>query len=77
MHYIHKYKFITIEDNGSRSSNRHLEANHTHFHLFDDGTNNVQNVSLKRQEIEHELSISKALRSPVVNYQPKSSSMCC
>jgi hypothetical protein len=43
----------------------------------DDETNNVQNVLLKRHEIEHELSISKVLRSPVVGYQPESTSMCC
>jgi hypothetical protein len=74
--HIHKYKFAKTEDTETRSSNWHLEPNYTHFHFFDDGTNNVQNVLLKRQEIEHELSIRKTLKSPVVGYQPKSTGTC-
>jgi hypothetical protein len=74
---IRTYKLINDKDNATHRSDWHLEPNHTHFHFFDDGTNNVQNVLLKRQEIEHELSISKALRSPVVGYIPEGTSMCC
>jgi hypothetical protein len=74
---IHEYNLIADKDNETDRSLWHLEPNHTHFHFFDDGTNNVQHVLLKRHELEHELSISKVLRSPVVGYQPESTSMCC
>ena len=74
---IHTYKLINDKKNTNDGSNWHLEPNHTHFHFFDDEANSVQNVLLKRQEIEHELSISEALRSPVVGYIPESTSMCC
>jgi hypothetical protein len=79
-HIIHKYELVTGKDNETDSFVLGLDPYHTHFHFFDDGndtTNNIQNVLLKRQEIEHELNISKALISPVVGYQPKSTSMCC
>jgi hypothetical protein len=73
---IRTYKLINDTENTTNRSDWHLEPNHTHFHFFDDEANNMQNVLLKRQEIEHELSISKALRSPVVGYIPESTSMC-
>jgi hypothetical protein len=74
---IRTYKSINERDNTTNRSDWHLEPNHTHFHFFDDEANNVQKVLLKRQEIEHELSISKALRSPVAGYIPESIGMCC
>ncbi len=74
---IYSYHLAASKEIEAGKSSCHLEPNHTHFLFFDDGTNNVQDVLLKRQEIEHELSISKALRSPVVGYIPKSTSMCC
>ena len=74
---VHAYELINDKDKVTNGSDWHLEPNHTHFLFFDDKTNNVQNVLLKRQEIEHELSISKALRSPVVGYIPESTSMFC
>jgi len=78
--HIVKYKVRTDKDNKADSSIWRLNPYHTHFHFFDDGkdgTNSVQNILLKRQEIEYKLSISKALKSPVAGYQPKSTSMCC
>ena len=48
-----------------------LDPSHTHFFFFDDGSNNVVNMSLKRQEVEHEISISKVLRSPVPGFSTK------
>ena len=48
---------------------------HTHFVLFDDGPNGMNDVLLKRQEIEHELSVSKILKSPIIDYQPQTASM--
>jgi hypothetical protein len=77
------YKVITSTDKWNESFGWRLEPHHTHFLLFDDETdgndetNNVKNMLLKRQEIEHELSISQVLRSPVIGYQPKSTSMYC
>ncbi|CAF1026030.1 unnamed protein product [Adineta steineri] len=68
---IHEYQLITKRNYENRNSGWHLDPNHTHFLLFDDGTNDVKNVLLKRQEIEHEFSISRALKSPVGGYQPK------
>jgi len=72
---IHQYMLTTRQDCETRSSSGYLEPNHNHFLFFDDGSNDVEKLLLKRQEIEHELSISKALRSPVAGYQPKSTSM--
>ncbi len=74
-HPIYIYQSTTNEDHETRNANRHLEPNHTHFLFFDDESNDIE-VFVKRPEIEHELSISKALRSPVVGYIPKSTSMC-
>jgi hypothetical protein len=74
---IRKYKLINDKNNTTDGSDWHLEPNHTHFHLFDDEVNDVQNMLLKRQEIEHELSISKALRSPVAGYISESVGMYC
>ena len=65
---IRQYNLATSKENETRGSSWHLEPNHTHFLFFDNGTNDMKNVLLKRQEIEHELSISKALRSPVAGY---------
>ena len=74
---IYIYQLTTNADHETRNSNRHLEPNHTHFLFFDDESNDMGKVLLKRQEIEHELNISKALRSPVVGYIPESTSMFC
>jgi hypothetical protein len=61
----------------SVSSHRQLEPNHTHFFFFDDETNDVKKMLLKRQKVEHELSISKVLRSPIPGFPPKNISMYC
>ena len=78
---IRSYKVIDDKDNtNNRSDDWHLEPYHTHFVFFDDrndGTNNVQNVLSKRQEIEHQLSISKVLKQPVAGYKPQNPSMSC
>nr|ACD54609.1 transient receptor potential cation channel protein-like protein [Adineta vaga] len=63
--FIHEYQLTKNNDNETSISGWHLDPNHTHFLLFDDGSNDVKNMLLKRQEIEHEFSISKALKSPV------------
>ncbi|UJR11064.1 hypothetical protein I4U23_015247 [Adineta vaga] len=70
--FIHEYQLTKNNDNETSISGWHLDPNHTHFLLFDDGSNDVKNMLLKRQEIEHEFSISKALKSPVNGYQPMS-----
>ena len=74
---IRKYIVATSKHSEAGSSSGYLEPNHSHFLFFDDGSNDLENVLLKRQEVEHELSISKVLRSPVAGYQPKSTSMSC
>jgi hypothetical protein len=75
--FAHKYNLINGNGSEANRSICHLEPNHTHFHFFDEGISNEQNILLKRQEIEHELSISKVLSSPMVGYQPESTSMYC
>jgi hypothetical protein len=80
--YFHRYEMTTGNDNQNDNFVLRLQPNHTHFHFFDDGKdgtdgiNDLKNMLLKRQEIERELSINKALMSPVVGYQPKSIGMC-
>ncbi|CAF1184093.1 unnamed protein product, partial [Adineta ricciae] len=62
---IHQYVLTTSTDDERISVKNQLEPNHTHFFFFDAGSNDMKNMFLKRQAIEHELSISKVLRSPV------------
>jgi hypothetical protein len=72
---IHKYMMKPSTDHESLNATGQLEANHTHFFFFDDGSKDVKNMLLKRQEIEHELSISKVLRSPVPGFPSKNTGM--
>jgi hypothetical protein len=53
--------------------NCELEPNHTHFVLFDDETDGVESIQLKRQEIERQLSRT-LMQSKADNhhYYPKS-----
>lgn len=46
------------------------KLNRTHFILFDDGkaNSNMKHILLKRNCIEHELSISEAIRSPLTGH---------
>ncbi len=64
-------------DRESLSSHGQLEPSHSHFFFFDDGSNDVTNMLLKRQEVEHEISISKVLRSPVPGFPAKNTGMFC
>jgi hypothetical protein len=79
--FIHQYELATDKNNINDNSILHLQPNHTHFHFFDDGkeenggTNDVKNMLLKRQEIEHELSINKSLMTPIAGYEPKMTRM--
>ena len=71
---VHEYQLTTNNDYETNISGWHLDPNHTHFLLFDDGSNDVKNMLLKRQEVEHELSISRQLKSPVNGYKSASDS---
>ncbi|CAF4581833.1 unnamed protein product [Rotaria socialis] len=68
---IHKYMMTPSANCDSLNSQGQLEPSHTHFFFFDDGSKDVKNMLLKRQEVEHELSISKVLRSPISGFQEK------
>ncbi|CAM4803184.1 unnamed protein product [Rotaria magnacalcarata] len=68
---IHKYMMTPSANCDSLSSHGQLEPSHTHFFFFDDGSKDVKNMLLKRQEVEHELSISKVLRSPIFGFQER------
>lgn len=72
---IHKYVIASSTDRESFNSHGQLEPSHTHFFFFDDGSNNVTDMLLKRQEVEHEISISKVLRSPVPGFPAKNTGM--
>jgi hypothetical protein len=74
---IHKYMMTPNADFENLSSHGRLEPNHTHFFFLDDGSKDIKNMFLKRQEVEHELSINKVLGSPIPGFSPKSVGMCC
>jgi len=78
---IHKYTLNSNNVDKTDNSICDLEPNHTAFFFFDygtdDGIDDVKNMLLKRHDIEHQLSISKALRSRENCCQSKSASMYC
>ena len=72
-----RHTLNAVKGKATQSHSERMEENRVHFHFFDVEPDNVQTVLMKRQEIEHELSVSKVLRSPVVGYQPYDPGMCC
>lgn len=67
------------------NSIEYSQLNQTHLILFDRGNqqktaltelNRTKNLLLKRNEIEHELSISELVRSPIAGHILERTSMC-
>jgi hypothetical protein len=65
--------FIPKYDDLHRN-NCDLEPNHTHFLFFDDGPDDLENVLVKRQEIERTL--SSTLLTSMVGYHQESGMQC-
>ncbi|UJR07341.1 hypothetical protein I4U23_011628 [Adineta vaga] len=68
---IHTYIMRTNTLSNRSYIHRKLQPNHTHFILFNDQSIDRTNILYKRQEIEHELSINRILKSPILNYPSK------
>ncbi|CAF0727747.1 unnamed protein product [Adineta steineri] len=68
---VHTYVMMPNLDCNNIVSHRRLQPNHTHFILLNDESKDMKNMLSKRQEIEHELSINRILKSPIANYPPK------
>ncbi len=74
---IQQRKLEQRQVNASFSLDCELEPNHTHFVLFDDATDGVENILLKREQIERQL--SRTLIQPKSaddDYRRKSSMYC-